>query len=45
MIFQDNISVFNKGFIKALEFMFGKNESKAYNIQEIYQKYQEVYAS
>jgi len=43
MIFQDNMPAFNEGFIKALEFMFGKNESKAYNIQEIRQKYPKAY--
>lgn len=43
MIFQDNMSVFNEGFIKALEFMFVKNESKAYSIQEIRQKYPKAY--
>jgi hypothetical protein len=43
MIFQDNMSAFNEGFIKAIEFMFGKNESKAYSIQEIRQKYPKAY--
>ena len=43
MIFQDNMSVFNEGFIKAIEFMFGKNESKAYSIQEIRQNYPKAY--
>lgn len=43
MIFQDKISAYNEGFIKALEFMFGKNEQKTYNIQEIRQKYPKAY--
>jgi len=43
MIFQDKMSAFNEGFIKALEFMFGENESKAYSIQEIRQKYPKAY--
>lgn len=43
MIFQDNMSAFNDGFIKALEFMFGKNELKTYSVQEIRQKYPKAY--
>lgn len=43
MIFQDNMSAFNEEFIKAIEFMFGENESKVYSIQEIRQKYPKAY--
>ena len=43
MIFQDDLPAFNEGFSKAFEFMFGENESKAYNIKEIRQKYPKAY--
>lgn len=43
MIFQDNMSAFNEGFIKAIEFMFGENEQRAYSIQEIRQNYPKAY--
>jgi hypothetical protein len=43
IIFQDNLLAFNEGFIKAIEFMFDKTETRTYNIHEIRKRHPKAY--
>jgi hypothetical protein len=44
MVFQEHLEVFNEVFNKAVKFMIGEDEPKAYNVEQIRHEYPKAYA-
>ena len=43
MVFQEHLVVFNEGFNKAVKFMMGEGNSKAYDVEQIRREYPKAY--